>query len=408
MDFQSLLTLFLVAGTYGAVAVGRWPPFRMNRATLALVGAAAVVACGSLSLEEALGALDLHTLLLLFSMMVLNANLRLSGFFGLVAAGTLRVARTPRGLLALLLASSGLLSALFLNDTVCLMLTPLVLEVTRRLGRNPVPYLVGLATSANIGSVATLTGNPQNMLIGMSGNLGYLPFAAALAPVAVLGLGMNHLALVLAHPDEFAPGPLRPVAPLEVRVYRPLLYKSLAATGLLLVLFLAGVPVSRAAFLATSVLLVTRRLKPEKVFAEFDWQLLVMFSGLFVVTAALERAGWGALLASGLSVLAGQGLAGLMVLTAVLSNLVSNVPAVLLLRPMVGGLEDPHRAWLAVAAASTLAGNVTLLGSVANLIVAEQARRRQVTVSFGAYLRVGLPLSLATLALAWAWLSAMG
>ncbi len=406
MQTRPELTLALVATTYAGVALGGWPGLRMNRATLALVGAAAVVATGGLDLEQALAALDLHTLLLLFSMMVLNANLRLSGFFGLVAAATLRAARSPRGLLAMLLATSGVLSALFLNDTICLMLTPLVVEVTRRLERNPLPYLIGLATASNIGSVATITGNPQNMLVGMSSGLGYVEFLAELGPVALMGLLVDYGILVALFREEFArPFPPGPRAPFRVRVYRPLLYKSVGATVLLLVLFVAGMPVARAAFLATSILLVTRRLKPEKVFAEFDWQLLVLFSGMFVVTAALEKAGWGALLAGHLGDVTGRSLGGLVGLTALLSNLVSNVPAVLLLRPLVAGLEDTRLAWLAVAAASTLAGNLTLLGSVANLIVAEQARHRRVTLAFGAYLRVGLPLSLATLLLAWIWLA---
>lgn len=373
--------------TYAGVAVGRWPWVRMNRATIALVGAAALLAMGALTLEQAFAALDGHTLLLLFSMMVLNANLRLAGFFGWVTSATLRAARSARALLALLLATSGVLSALFLNDTLCLMLTPLVLDVTRRLKRDPVPYLVGLATSANIGSVATITGNPQNMLIAMSGGIDYLTFAAHLAPIALLGLALAWGVLVLAFPHEFRGAPLPPAPPSRVRIYRPLLYKSLGATAAMLAMFLAGVPVAEAAFLATAALLFTRRLKPDRVFADFDWQLLVFFSALFVVTGALPTP----------DVTLPATTAGLMGLTAVLSNVVSNVPAVLLLRPL---LHDPH-AWLVVAAASTLAGNLTLLGSVANLIVAESARRQGVHLSFGAYLKAGVPITLLTLLLAW-------
>lgn len=385
------LTLALVLATYAGVAVGRWPWVRMNRATIALVGAAALLATRRLTLEQAFASLDPHTLLLLFSMMVLNANLRLAGFFGWVTAAALRVARTPRSLLGVLLATSGVLSALFLNDTICLMLTPLVLDVARRLKRDPVPYLVGLATSANIGSVATITGNPQNMLIGMSGGLDYLTFLRHLAPVAALGLAVAWGVLVLAFPAEFRPGPLPEAPPTRLRIYRPLLAKSLAATAAMLALFLAGVPVAEAAFLATAALLFTRRLKPDRVFADFDWQLLVFFSALFVVTGAIAMP----------SVHLPASLGGLMALTALLSNLVSNVPAVLLLRPLIPGQADPQQAWLAVAAASTLAGNLTLLGSVANLIVAETARRQGVELSFGAYLRAGVPLTLLTLVIAW-------
>jgi len=402
---DSYAILAISALTFLGVALGRWPGLRTNRASIALVGAAALVGIGGLSLEEAFGSLDLHTLTLLFSVMVLNANLRLSGFFGWVAAATMRVAHSARMLLAVLLGTSGLLSALFLNDTICLMLTPLVVDVARRLGRDPIPYLVGLALSANIGSVATVTGNPQNMLVAMSGGLAYVPFALALTPVALLGLLLAWVVLVLVYREEFRPGPLPPPPDLRVRFYRPLLVKSLLATAALLAMFLAGVPVAQSALLASAGLLVTRRLKPERIFADFDWQLLVLFAGLFMVTGALEHGGWTRTLGEALHGLAGRGLGGLMVLTALLSNLVSNVPAVLLLRPMIPGTADPQKAWLAVAAASTLAGNFTLLGSMANLIVAEQAARRRVRLSFGAYLKAGVPVTLLTLLVAWLWLT---
>lgn len=401
------LTLVIVTLTYIGVAIGRWPWLHTNRATIALMGAALLLAAGSLTLEEAYAALDLDTLLLLFSMMVLNANLRLAGFFGLVAARILPRARDPKWLLALLIGASGALSALFLNDTIVLMLTPLVVDMTRTLRRDPLPYLIGLATAANIGSVATITGNPQNMLIGISSGLSYLEFSAALLPVGLLGLLVAWLVIIFTYRSEFWNRPFEapPESTSPVRVYRPLLTKATLIGAGMLLLFLTGTPVALAAFWAAALLLATRRVKPEKVFAEFDWSLLVFFSALFVVTGSLETSGLSERFFSLMAPIAEAGVGSLTLVTVILSNLISNVPAVLLFRPIVPALDNPTRAWLVLAMSSTLAGNLTLLGSVANLIVAESARQRGVTLSFRAYLIAGLPITLLTLLIGVWWLS---
>ena len=197
--------------TLVGVAVGRYPGLRMNRSTIALAGGVILIVAGAISLEEAYQALDLDTLALLFSMMVLNVNLRGSGFFKLVGRWVIRWARSPRQLLALIVVTSGLLSALFLNDTIVLMFTPLVLEIVLALDRHPIPYLVGLVSAANIGSAATITGNPQNMLIGASSHIPYVRFTAALAPAALAGLAVAWAVLVLVYRKEFARGPLPPI-----------------------------------------------------------------------------------------------------------------------------------------------------------------------------------------------------
>lgn len=397
---QHNLVLLVTIATYVGVAVGRWPWLRANRAAIALFGAALLLGLNAITLEQAFAALDLSTLTLLFSMMVLNANLRLCGFFGWVASKVMRLARGPKSLLALILATCAALSALFLNDTICLMLTPLVLEIALAVGRDPRPYLVAVALSANIGSVCTLTGNPQNMLIGISSQIGYVDFFLALAPVSLVGVVAAFFVLVAVYPAEFRGRQhWQPHKP-QYTLYLPLLRKCLVAIAALLIMFVAGVEVAKAALLATSGLLISRRLDPPRIFADFDWQLLVFFSGLFIVTGAIQTSGWSTEIVKLLLGLTGEGLVQLGILTAALSNLVSNVPAVLLLRPLVGGFEDPQQAWLMVAASSTLAGNLTLLGSVANLIVAEQARPR-VDLTFGFYLRAGVPTTVVTLLLAW-------
>ena len=404
----------LIAVTLVGVAVGRYPWLRMNRATIALAGAVALVAVGAIPLERAFAAIDLPTLTLLFGMMIINANFRLSGFFRLVGGWIVRHAVTPRALLALAILVSGVLSALFLNDTIVLMFTPLVLEITFALRRNPVPYLVGLVSAANIGSTATITGNPQNMLIGVSSGISFNRFLVELAPVALVGLGVAWGVLVLTYRDEFRKGDrLRAadrgsggfLAGIAVRPLRPVLSKSLAATALMLAAFVAGVPVPLAAMGAAALLLVTRRLKPERVFREVDFSLLVFFAGLFVVTAALETTGLSQRMFAVARPLAERGVPALAAVSVVLSNLVSNVPAVLLFRPLVPSFPDPETAWLTLAMATTLAGNLTLLGSVANLIVAEQARAHGVHLGFLEYLKAGIPITLLTLLVGVAWLT---
>lgn len=403
---HTALAVPLIAITYLGVAVGAYPRLRMNRATIALVGAVALIALGVMPLEVALASLDANTLLLLFAMMIVNAHLRLAGFFQWVSAFIVTRAQSPRLLLAWIILAAGILSALFLNDTIVLMFTPMVLEVTTTLKRNPLPYLVGLATAANIGSTATITGNPQNMLIGMASQISFGAFLAALAPVALAGLAIAWLVLVAVYRDEFAAARFETLTPAP-RIYTPLLRKTLALTALMLVAFFAGAPMALAALTIAAALLVTRRIKPERIFAEVDWLLLVFFSGLFVVTGALSYLHISDALFTWAEPLARGGVAPLAFITVGLSNLISNVPAVMLFRPLVPQFSDPTRVWLTLAMASTLAGNLTLLGSVANLIVAESAQARGVRLSFGEYLRAGVPITLLTVAAGIVWLNVL-
>jgi len=403
MTAQQVVAGCVVALTIIGVAAGRYPLLRMNRATIALVGATALVALGAMSLEEAYASLDLDTLVLLLAMMILNANLRISGFFGIVGRWISNRARSARMLLGLLMLAPGLLSALFLNDTIVVMFTPLVLEITASLRLNPIPYLIGLATAANIGSVAAITGNPQNMLIGVASGIPFVTFSAYLLPVALVGLCLAWLVITGMYRSDLR-AYLSAQTEVRVRVYRPLLWKSLAAVSGLVVALLAGVHIPLAALGAAAFLLITRRLKPERVFREIDWGLLVFFAGLFVVTGALETTGLSNRLFAAMLPVAEGGIPALTGVATVLSNLISNVPAVLLFRPFVPHFTDPQQTWLTLAMATTLAGNLTLLGSVANLIVAETASRRGVHLSFKEYLKAGLPITLLTLAAGVVWL----
>ncbi len=401
VSVDRLIALVAFAGTYLGLALGRLPFFRVDRTGVAIIGGAVVVVSGLLPWDRAVAAVDAHTLVLLFGMMIVAAYLRLSGFFRLVTYAAVRRAHTPVGLLALIIAAAGVLSALFVNDVVCLVMAPIVLDLVRRLRLPPVPYLIALATAANVGSVATLTGNPQNMLVGSFSGISHRAFLLREAPVALIGLALVFGVIWLAYRRRLPPA--LPAEALEERgaVHQALMIKTMAAVSVMLVAFLAGVPIALVAIGGAAYCLLTRRVNPDKVYREIDWGLLVLFTGLFVVIGGLE--------ASGLAgeILGWAGAVGLYrpvvltVVTAVLSNLVSNVPAVLLFKTVIPTFGEPTRAWLLLAMASTLAGNLTILGSVANLIVVEQARGAGIQIGFLEYSKVGVPVTVATLLVGW-------
>lgn len=286
---------------------------------------------------------------------------------------------------------------------MCLVLTPLVLEITERLERDPLPYLLGVAMASNAGSVATLTGNPQNMLIGNLSGISYRGFSAALAPVALISLILTFAVIVLLFPKEFRRRQRMEIPEVRVRVNRVLLWKAVVVSAAMIGLFFWGWPVAKVAVVAGAVLLITRRVKPEKVYHEIDWQLLAMFAGLFIVVAGFERTSVEEELAAAAARFRLDDVWVLSGWSALVSNVVSNVPAVLLFAPLVRRLGDPRAGWLTLAMSSTLAGNLTLVGSVANLIVVQRARRHR-RITFWEYCRVGIPVTLLTLAAGAAYL----
>jgi Na+/H+ antiporter NhaD/arsenite permease-like protein len=393
--------------TYLALAIGKVPRLRLDRAAIALVGAAAMLAFGVLDLRDAAKAVDYETITLIFGMMVLVAYLRMAGFFSLATDHVAARCTGPYSLLAVVIGLTGMLSAFLVNDVVCVALTPLVLSLCQRLRRPPIPYLVGLATASNIGSVATITGNPQNIIIGSLSGISYVRFATRLAPVALIGLVINFVVVAviyrsqLARVDDSAP-PDDPT-PRE-HVHRGLLFRSLLVTAVTVGFFFAGAPIATVALVAAAFLMLDR-IRPMRVYDAIDWPLLIMFAGLFVVVHAFEVnvvRTWGI---ERFSIFAKSPVVSVSLLSAILSNLVSNVPAVLLFKPLMAVIPDREQAWLALSMSSTLAGNLTVLGSVANLIVVEHARRAGTELGFFEYLKVGVPLTVITGLVGVAWLS---
>ncbi len=406
-DPVALMTSIIFGLTYVFLALGKVPRLRIDRAGIALVGAAALLAVRVLSLDEAARAVDVPTIVLLFGMMIVVAFVRISGFFAVVTSWIAARRMGPHGLLAMTIGLAGVLSAFLVNDVVCVAMTPLVLDLCRRRHLSPVPYLIGLATASNIGSVATITGNPQNIIIGNLSGIGYVRFAARLAPVAAQGLVVDFAAISWLYSRELTGAASRNgsfAAVVEPRVHRGLLAKCLCVTAAMIALFFAGQPIAIVALAAAAILLLAR-VRPEKVYLLIDWPLLVMFAGLFIVVHAFEVhvvrywniENWTALRESPVVLVSG--------LSVLLSNLVSNVPAVLLFKPLMEVMTQKEQAWLALAMSSTLAGNLTMLGSVANLIVVESARRHRVELGFGEFLKVGIPLTLLTTLIGVAWLA---
>ncbi|PYN27486.1 MAG: anion transporter [Candidatus Rokuibacteriota bacterium] len=376
MAIERVIALVAFAGTYLGLALGRLPVFRVDRTGVAIIGAAIVVVTGVLPWDQAVASVDAHTLVLLFGMMIVGAYLRLSGFFHLVTHVAVRRAHTPVGLLGLIIVAAGVLSALFVNDVVCLVMAPIVLDLVRRFRLPPVPYLTALAT-------------------------GYRTFLTREAPVAVVGLALVFLVIWLVY-RRVLPSTL-PAANLQERftVHYPLMIKTMIAVAVMLVAFLTGVPIAVVAIGGAAYCLLTRRVNPAKVYREIDWGLLVVFTGLFVVVGGIEVTGLTGELLGWVSAIGLYRPAALTAVTAALSNLVSNVPAVLLIKTVIPTFGEPTRAWLILAMASTLAGNLTILGSVANLIVVEQARGAGIEVRFVEYSKVGVPVTLLTLLMGW-------
>ena len=379
--------------------------FLLTYAGIALTGAALMMAVGAITPEEAYSAVNLDTLALLLGMMIVVAHLRLSGFFRLATRWALVHAHSPFILLVTTAITAGAFSAFLVNDAVCVVMTPLVIEITRPLKRNPVPYLLAVAMASNVGSVATITGNPQNMIVGAVSRIPYTTFAATLAPVAIAGLLVVIGVLTALWWREFRRREHFDANRVSNHFHKPQLIKAVVVTLGVIVAFFAGVPVAMAALLGGALLLVTRAIKARKVYQEIDGSLLLMFAGLFVVVAAAEKM---LLTPEVIESVQAFHFANSYVLTAdtaVLSNIISNVPAVLALKPFVLSLSDQHRIWLLIAMSATLAGNLTPVGSVANLIVAERARVAGVHVSLWAYCRAGIPITLLTLAFGAWWLS---
>ncbi|MEZ4237486.1 MAG: SLC13 family permease [Myxococcota bacterium] len=394
----------IFALTYALVSARRIWWLGLDRAAAALLGAVLCVTLRVLPPRDAIAAVDADTLLLLFGVMGMGAFLVLDRFFDVAEARLAALAGRPALLLGAVVWGSGALAALVTNDAVCVLGAPLVVRLIRRCELPPVPFLLALATGANTGSVATLVGNPQNMLCGQLGGLAYGPYLLRMAPVAVAGLAVTQGVLWLAYRARLVARPAPAEAPVPLARSHLVTLGVIAATA---AAYTLGAPLSWTAVAGVVALLLLHRRDAQEVWRHVDWSLLLFFAGLFVVVAGLVHTGavdaafarfpLAPLERSPLR-LAGVFLVG--------SNVVSNVPFILVVREQMHGLADPRAAWTLLAMASTFAGNLTLLGSAANVIVAE-AGREVGSFGFWEHLRVGAPIALVTTLLGTLWLAAV-
>jgi Na+/H+ antiporter NhaD/arsenite permease-like protein len=402
------LVVAIFAVVYLGMFLGGLPRLHLDRTGVALLGAIAIVGAGVMTPEAAADAVHLPTIVLLFSFMVISAQMRLGGFYAAVTRRIAAAEVAPPTLLAIVIIVVAVLSAIFSNDIVCLAVAPLLAEACLRRRLDPVPFLLALAAASNIGSAATLIGNPQNMLIGEVLDLPFGGYAMAALPTVALSLGALWMVIArtmqarptAADPTEAQLASLSATAPPFNRWHT---VKGLTVALALMVVFLVtDWPRDVAALVGAGLLLLSQRFHSSTVMGLIDWELLVLFVGLFIVNDALAHTG---ITAAALAWLADLGVAlgdplPLFASTLILSNLVSNVPAVMLLLPAAGGAH----AGPTLALVSTLAGNLLIVGSIANIIVVDAAGKAGIEIDWRRHARVGVPVTLLTLALAAAWL----
>jgi Na+/H+ antiporter NhaD/arsenite permease-like protein len=399
----TVVVIFVVV--YAGMILGGLPFLQLDRTGIALLGAIAIVALEVLTPEQAALSIHLPTLLLLFSFMVISAQMRLGGFYAWVTRRIASRSHAPPALLAAVIAAVAVLSAIFSNDVVCLAVAPVLIDACERRGLNPLPYLLALACAANIGSAATLIGNPQNMLIGQVLGLHFADYLSGAAFPVLAALAVTWLFVVWQNRGRWQAS--APRTSLERREEEPALDRWQTAKGLTVVAALLAIflftdwPREVAALTAAGVLLMSRRFHSTKMLGLVDWELLILFIGLFVVNHALERTGVTRQIVRELA-LSGISLhepATLFGATFLLSNLLSNVPAVMLLLPAATeAFSGPM-----LALVSTIAGNLLIVGSIANMIVVAAAARRGIVIDWRQHARVGVPVTLAALAIVAAW-----
>jgi Na+/H+ antiporter NhaD/arsenite permease-like protein len=423
------LAIFLV--TYALISIRRFPKIKIDRPAAALVGAALMIALGVVEPEKAIGAIHLDIIILLVGMMILVAGLELCGFFEWVSLRMIKYSKNQFTFLVLTMVVTGALSALVLNDTIVLLFTPIIIRTCRLLKSNPVPYLVAEALAANIGSVATVVGNPQNAFIATKAGISFVDFSARLVPVSIVcmlvaiammylfyrkdiekGSAQEFRRKILkdgwkAFEDELVKGDAATTSGIrKLRERKAGLYALAGITALTFLAFILshvlGTPIAVIAFLggvtALFVVPLITDVKAKEMLAGVDWSIILFFVGLFIVIEGVKDSTLLDEIRSGFPGFQDGSIPSLEWLTALsafMSNLVSNVPAVMLLSEMIPISQTDL--WLALAASSTLAGNATILGAAANVIVAEKAEGMGVQINFWKFTLVGFPIAMATL-----------
>jgi len=423
MDSTAILALLIFIPTYVLLSIRNLKFVVLERYAVVLFGAALMILLGVVSTTDAADAIDLSTIALLLGMMLIVVGLELCGFFDWVAIQIVKRSGTRFRLLAIEMTVTAVLSALILNDTVVLLFTPIVVKTCIAIKANPVPYLIGEACAANIGSVATPVGNPQNAYIAVQSGIDFNTFFTGLAPIALISLAVAIAIIYVVFKKEFTDGErarfgLRngravdcdaALGKLNSKKMDRAVFLVLGILALVFIGFITSdeldIPLALIAFIGgASVLfllpLVKKDASPGTMVKKVDWTLLLFFIGLFILLKGVSSSGLLDDMMNAFQNATGDGMddvLGLSLFTGLLSNLISNVPAVMLMTPFVSEISSTNL-WLALASSSTLAGNATILGAAANVIVVEKAAAEGVEVSLKDFVKAGLPITFITLA----------
>ncbi len=403
-----VLAIFVL--TYAGMAIGRVPGLKLNRVGFALLGAICMMVFSGTSADGMVSRVNWPTILLLFGFFVISSQLQLSGFYGRVAERVSLFAGKPSRFLLVLMAVTGGLSAFLNHDIICYVFTPVVAAALLRRRLNPAPFLIGLAISSNIGATATLVGSAQGILIGEVAHLGFWRYflwsavPVALAMAAAYGLvlmavsrpGPDFAPIDVGEPDVAYPFDRRHTA------------KGLVILGAVIALFFTPVPKEIIVLVAAAVHLASPKFRTEDLLALVDWQILVLFMSLFIVTGTFAATGYGE---SAVRWLEGAGFdpgrpANEALMTVGLAALLNNAPAVMLLVKIIP-LASPSVAYV-LSLANGFGGNVILTASVSNIIVVQQARRQGIAISFRDFARIGLPVTAAAVAILVGWVALAG
>lgn len=405
MGLKEVATIIFVV-TYLAVAIGKIPGLALDRTGIALLGAVAMVVSGAVSTEEAVRAIHIPTILLLYALMVISAQFRLGGFYTKCALQITTVLEKPKLFLMLLMAIASLLSAFLANDIVCIAFTPVITVSLLLHGMDPVPYLLALAISSNIGSALTIIGNPQNMIIGQLADLDFWGFTIWCLPPVLSSLIASYFLIILVYGKRLARRIEQPIFHLE-ESWPPYdshqTHKGFFAIGLLLLLFLFPFPRELSAISIAGWLLLSRKMKTKSILGLVDWHLITLFCSLFIIIKSIEKYGIPQDMLIKIELL---GLKiepySLTIMSMLLSNITSNVPAVMLLSSLID--KGQTILWYVLALSSTFAGNLITLGSIANLIVIEEAEELGVHISFWEHAKVGIPVTMVSIVLTLLWI----
>ncbi|HOO71417.1 MAG TPA: SLC13 family permease [Spirochaetota bacterium] len=403
MTHTTIAALIIFVITYTGIIFTRIPGINIDRPSSAFFGAVAMVVFGVISFEDAVRAVDFNTIALLLGMMIIIITLEMDGFFSLIARSAVSFGNNPRRLLWIIVFTTGISSAFLVNDAVVLLFTPVIIAICRSSKLEPLPFLIAEILSSNAGSAMTMTGNPQNMLIGIRSGISYGTFLLHLLPVSIISMIVVAVIVRLAYAKHFKQEKHIDIGENDFRYNFASMKSSVPIFILVMVLFFfsrkLGLSLPVIALAGAALVLIFGKIRPSKIIREVDWVLLIFFASLFIVVSAFEKTGFMkiSLLASFLDP-AKQGIAAVHGFSLVLSQVISNVPLVVAVLP-VFEQKGSTLLWLSLASGSTLAGNATIIGAMANLIVIESARGEGIVISFREFLKTGIPVTIATMLL---------